>query len=347
MSEYNIIKRIKRGIASTLVFTMFLSGCGKSEEKKETEPTPTETIASVVVEDENLTDESIANVVVEDENLGSDTTSVNLDAIRKLEEIGYSEFSALQIAKNFSADAINDLLSLPYIEAVENYIYTTDFKYIYLQDYENTRLTLNTTPEKIVSLVNNAYELKNKNFFMDYDITTIVNILWAIDEKLLYNMDYVNYVSILDETFNQVSEDYLLDNITEQDKNTILALPYLALPGTDLNDCFTELSTIYLNILNNPQDSQAKEELYNFILISLTSLTGSKEHIEAAQIRNYIDLYMAFNDIMVPLIPLIDVQMKDYDPATYDNSKSDNIFAIADSLFTIDEYQSLCNGEGR
>ena len=56
---------------------------------------------------------------------------------------------------------------------------------------------------------------------------------------------------------------------------------------------------------------------------------------------------MAFNDIMVPLIPLIDVQMKDYDPTNYDNSKSDTIFAIADSLFTIDEYQSLCNGEGR
>ena len=62
MSEYN---KIKRGIASTLVAAMFLSGCGKSEEKNDTPtptPTPTETIELITESEKNAFVEQIMSL---------------------------------------------------------------------------------------------------------------------------------------------------------------------------------------------------------------------------------------------------------------------------------------------
>ena len=256
MSEYN---KIKRGIASTLLATMFLTGCGKSEEKQETDPVPTDTIA---------------NITLEEENLESDTTSVNLDAMRKLVKVGYSEYSAMQIAKNFSAEAINDLLDLPYIAPVENYIYTNDFKYVYLQDYENARLTLNMTPEDVVFCVNNAHILKANYFFKDLDINQIADILRAIDNK----DKEVDVADLIYGTVNQIVTNYLFGTVTEEDLKAINVLPYLARENSDIYNFNKQYSELLLKVMQDPTNEEGFNKLHQYIRIFAENIFNAQHN---------------------------------------------------------------------
>jgi len=235
------------------------------------------------------------------------------NTINALTNKGYNEYAAILMAKNFDKDTIEALTTIPYIEAVENYATVSEFNVDYLNDYENARTIYEIPANKAVDYVNRSIKIIETNFYTDATINDVVEIVMAIDNKDLFTQNNANLAQSFNTSFNRIVDNYLFGSTTEEDTKKLDALQYFAADDTDMDLFLTEFATIAKDNIENPDDKEAKDNMYNYIVtfaLSLNGYTNVDEDIKVntpyntnAQVNDYYDWYVAYNSFIAPLYP--------------------------------------------
>lgn len=242
-----------------------------------------------------------------------DSNDIKVSALRNL---GYSEYAANMIVNNFSEEETNKLLNTMYIPAVENYCNEKEFKLDYLSSYEDVREMFNTGSKKTVDYVNRSYEIQKTNFYEDADILEIVPVLISLDNKDTWNAEHANIAQSFNTAFNRIMDNWIFDNVNEEDIEKIDALKYLYRDGTDEDKFLEQYSEIVKNVLANRNNKEevkkAQEDMFNHIAIFATSLngfTGEKKFLtndnnfnKNAQINDYLSYYIISQGFIYPII---------------------------------------------
>ena len=198
-----------------------------------------------------------------------------------------------------------------FVNVIDVYANVSDFNANYLNDYEFYRAKYNLTPSKAVDYVNRAYMIQANNFYEDAQIDDIIDVIMAIDNKNLFTADNASLAQSINTTFNQVVDNYLFGTNTLEDINKINAIKYFANKDSDLGRFLDGFSSLTQDIINNPEDVKAKDNMISYINIFATSvngftndetaLTDNKEFNENAKVNDYFDWYMAYNSFVGPL----------------------------------------------
>lgn len=238
-------------------------------------------------------------------------TEVKNENIDKLMAKGYDEYTATLMAENFNDETINSLLEMPYIETVKAYASTNDFNINYLNDYEMYREMYNVTPAKIVDYVNRSYQIMATGFYEEATVDDIIKVVMAIDNKELFTTENAALAQSINTSFNRVVDHYLFGTITEEDINKLDAIKYFAKESTDLGRFLNRFGALAQDIVRNPEDSQYKDNMTQYISIYATSLNGftnepatltdDQEFNENAQVNDYFDWYMSYCSFVGPL----------------------------------------------
>ena len=249
ISQY--LKEHKKGVAkitlsviALVALTTSLKSCFKNDKNNnDLETTTKDKITSelgLTIDSDLTTEEEV------------ETKAINKETVKALNNKGYNEVAAMQMAENFNEETISSLLSEPYYSAAENYATEKDFILDYINDYENARNIYNLTSDKAVDYVNRSYKISETGFYEDATINEIVEIVMTIDNKELYTTNNANLAQSFNTSFNRVIDNYLFGTTTEEDLRKFDALEYFAAEGTDLDKFLTEFATLSKENISNP-----------------------------------------------------------------------------------------------
>ncbi len=168
--------------------------------------------------------------------------------------------------------------------------------------------------DKESDLIKRANDIAKTNFFEDAYASDIIDVLRAISDKQMWSTENAGYAQAFNTTFNQIVEKYLFDTITEEDINKVEALRELSKSNSDLDRFLEEYTTLLQNILRNPSDQKAKDQMMKYITIFATSLNGftnepevltnNDEFNEHAQVNDFFNWWFAYDSIIKPTYPL-------------------------------------------
>lgn len=284
----------------------------------------------------------------ENEDIDNKTTieqtyeDADRNTINALTEKGYNEYSAVLMAKNFDKDTIEALTTIPYNQAVEIYATVPEFNIDYLNDYENARTVYEITADKAVDYVNRSIKIIETNFYTEATINDVVEIVMAIDNKELFTQNNANLAQSFNTSFNRIVDNYLFGTTTDEDIKKLDALQYFAADGTDMDLFLTEFATIAKSNIENPNDKEAKNKMYNYLAtfaLSLNGYTNVDDDIKVntpyntnAQVNDYFDWYIAYNSFIAPLYPTF---VDENDFTKYEELQYLMITALEDPQFEI------------
>ena len=278
-------------------------------------------------ENDRLIRDDLNNIPNSSDNLNPDSTTPSTpDKTPEQEEIrdaqkqeeltksltkkGYSEYNAHLMAKNFSDEAINGLLEYLRPEA-EKYAECRDFDLNNLNYYENTTSRYATMPEDTVDYVNRSANILATGFFKEADIDDVTEILYCMDNKMLFTNGNVSVTSPIVNELNDVLANYVYGTPVAGEANKLDAFKYFAKEGSDLDKFFTQASVLYQNIINNPAKQEYKNALMNFldvyahticgVVATPETLTPNAELNESAILNDHYDYYIAYKAMVGPL----------------------------------------------
>ena len=168
--------------------------------------------------------------------------------------------------------------------------------------------------DKEMDIRTRAAEIGKTGFFQDVYDSDIVELLNIIENKSLTDIENAGYAQLFNTTFNRIVEHYYLDEITENDINSVEALKHLAKENSDLDRFLTTFTELLKNVLRNPSNQDAKDKMIQYITIFGESLNGfttnaevmtdNKEFNENAQVNDFLNWWMAYDAVVKPTYPL-------------------------------------------
>jgi len=222
------------------------------------------------------------------------------------------------------------------------------FNESYATEYEAIKAQYNLSDNKAVDYVNRSHDIQDTGFYDDASIENIAEVVMAIDNKDLYTEGNANLAQSFNTSFNRIVDNYLFGTTNEEDIKKLDSLKHFAKEGTDMDNFLTKFGNLTQEIIKNPNDTQAKENMYGFIKIFATSLNGftnekdaltnSKDLNKAAQINDYMDWYVAYNSFVAPLYPTF-VDENEF-------KKYEDLQLLMISALESPEFEQIC-GESR
>lgn len=229
---------------------------------------------------------------------------------KSLTKKGYNEYNAHLMAKNFSDEAINGLLEYLRPEA-EKYAECRNFNLSYLNYYENTTSRYATMPEDTVDYVNRSANILATGFFKEADIDDVTEILYCMDNKMLFTNGNVSVTSPIVNELNDILANYVYGTPVDGEASRLDAFKYFAKEDSDLDRFFTQAATLYQNIVNNPAKQEYKNALMDFldvyahaicgVITTPESLTSNDKLNESAILNDHYDYYIAYKAMVAPL----------------------------------------------
>lgn len=171
-----------------------------------------------------------------------------------------------------------------------------------------------TIEDKETDLVRRSNAIAKTNFFEDAYASDIIDVLRTISDKQMWASENAGYAQAFNTSFNRIVENYFFDTITEEDINKVEALRSLAKQNSDLDRFLEEYTTLLQNILRNPSDQDAKDEMMKYVTIFATSLNGftnepevltdNEAFNEHAQVNDFFNWWFAYDSVIKPTYPL-------------------------------------------
>jgi len=191
---------------------------------------------------------------------------------------------------------------------------TSGYKPEYEEYYELTSQEYGIPKSEAIQYVNLAAEAYKTGFFGEATLSQIVDIIMAIENKNLQTVDNANLAQEFNTSFNVIANNYLFGATTDQDKKSIEVLDYLATPNSDIGQFLSGYRPLLSKIMNNPEDIEAKNDMYKYLEIFANSLNGFKNDKESldnnqlvndkAIVINYYDYYFIYNSFVAPAYPI-------------------------------------------
>lgn len=239
--------------------------------------------------------------------------NIDMEQLSKFMNKGYSEYASVLMLTNFNENTIENILNAPYIPALENYasVKDQDINIDYLPDYENARKKYDNEASVIVDEVNRAHEIFNTKFYDEASVADIVEVLNAIDNKVLMTNSNNNVVNSINNSLNTVLNNALFGTVGDDDRSKVSTLPLFAKEGTDLHEFLVAYSGIAVDAIKE-ENEEAHQRMFNFLQVFTYRLfnnlsagadktTGDANLDESATVNNLYDWWIACNAFIKPI----------------------------------------------
>ncbi len=300
-------KKVAWGVVATagvLATAIALSNCDNDKSKDVDFSTEAEQPSTEVPTTEVPTTEAVTEEPTTEVDRSSDRYMINA-LINK----GYPEQFATYLVNKFSGYIIGEFMDSKYIEGVNaDYIY----------DYIDIKNQYNLTLSEAVDYVNRAYDIQATNFFEDATMNDIIPVLLSLNNRETWSVEDAEQAQSINTAFNRIVDNYLFRGLNEKDITKLDALKHLYKNGTDADKYLEQESEILKDIvkgeIENKENIDAKDRLRSHLEIFATSLNGftneekvltdNKDFNENAQLKDYFDYYIAWENFGKPIIAM-------------------------------------------
>jgi len=215
----------------------------------------------------------------------------------------------------YNIELRNTLISLGYNEYyATKYAAINGFDINSLEVYELTQEKYQITMETAVDYVNRAKEIQKTGFYTDATIIDIVNVIAAIDNKVLFTIENIELMQSINAPLTEIYNSYQYGTLTENDKIKLDSLLYFSSNNSNLDKFLTEYTFIVKQILNSKDDAEtskkAKDDMYNFLNTFANSYAGYlpegeiENPVQNAIVKDTFDWNIAYTSFVRPLMSM-------------------------------------------